>query len=903
MVRKLSSIVIVFFLLLNATTAANSALSEKQILDLKAFSVLEGDINGDLRLDENITRAEFTKAVCRILGYSDDGYFSNVGFRDVEDDYWAYSFISIAASLQLINGDGAGNFYPENSITYNQAVKILVTALGFGEEAVKAGGYPEGYLNYANNLGLLRGVSYGGDNVIPRGDAFKMIYNSLDADRLEVLSFGTDMRIGLADKSLREVLMDDQNLGLIKFRGIVTANYKTYLADPITNMKKDEVEVGGSVFNKGNTNADEYLGMETDVYIAREARNSDIYIIKEIRPTANNYKEYISFEDIETIDKSKIRYIMADAVRITEKSLETAQFVYNGRLVSDISDIDFSSMQDGKITLVLDRNTDNARFIFIDEYESFIVDRVVSLDENDVNVFFANNKTLRGNRNILLGKEHSVTYEIYDNNNKPVLYDAIRKGDLISVFYSMDRQLVKIMLSDRASSGILSSVSYEENKLSIDDAEYYFEKDLDVFKFMGKSISARVNFEGKVSYIDLQDSTSSFAGIVRIMQVAKLGSPYQVLLVLPNLLSDEVEESDDEYTENKIPAISGKNLKTLALYLASNVSYNGSRYSAAQAVSLIESQMLLNNKNFLAISYGIDANGNISRIDLPEIYKQGNDRTYNAYEKTFSDGKYNPSAPAVFGAFGLNDKTLAICVPSNAGNVELEDYLAKVEMNNGQDYYVEAYGYNKETNCPDFVLIYAPMVYRSVGITDGRSNVALVNKVSYVVRDENLSATRINMITQEGEREVFVSVNTTSSADFDSIKTGDLIRYSMDSRDELDGFELLQSTFPVPDTYYSSSNTDKVIFVGNISSVRYDEVSPGLNRWVHLAEIRDDYGNMVEYQLSKTSSPPIFIYDAGKRSARLGTSDDLVLTHQRAVIYSSGLLRGVTNVKAVVIIV
>jgi len=383
----------------------------------------------------------------------------------------------------------------------------------------------------------------------------------------------------------------------------------------------------------------------------------------------------------------------------------------------------------------------------------------------------------------------------------------------------------------------------------------------------------------------------------------KMGAPHSLLLVIPNTLSDEIEELDNEneYADNEIPAISGKNLKTETLNLAGNLTYDGRRRTDSEVFSLITAQMTLNNTNFLAITYRLDASGDIKTIELPKIYKQANERTYNAYEKTFSDGRTNPVVPLAYGAFGLDNKTLAICVPDNA-SVSLDDYLAKVEMNNGQDYSIEAYDFNEETRCPDLVLIHAPMTYNSAGIIDSKSKVALVGKISNVLNDEDEVRTRIQLVTESGERDTFISKDTNSSVDFGSLKAGDLIRYSLDSQDMLDGFELLVGTAPIPDPLYSNRDPSKVLFVGNISNVSYDEVSYGLNKWVHLVSIEDNSGNLEEYHIVRKSGPPIFVYDTNKQISRLGTADDLLLTHQRAVIYASGITRGITNVKAVVIV-
>jgi hypothetical protein len=760
-------------------------------------------------------------------------------------------------------------------------------------------------------LGLLRGVTYGGGAAITRGGAFVMLYHALDAERLVALSYGNQARLERAEKSLRDVLMENQAQGLIQFRGIVTADYYTYLSDPVPRIKRDEVEVGGRIFSKGGTDAGAYLGMEVDVYLAKVSEDSEIYMIKEIAPTVNNARIEVAFRDVGSMDKNEIRYYEDGAARAAAKSLASARYVYNGRLIDDASDLDVSAMRDGKITLLFHRDTDEVRFVFIEEYQSFIVDRTAARDEENVTVFFANNKMLAGSGKVALGEEHEVTYGIYDSDGAAISYEELRGGDLISVFLSADRALVKIIKSGGAAEGVITSANYGDGQIVLDDTPYTYEKGLDVAPFMGKDVRIRLNFEGKAAYITAAERDADFAGIVEIRAGKKLSSPYEILLVVPDLLTDEVEdtEADDSYDDNEIPAISGKNARTMVIAPAGSVLYNGDKRTAAEAVAAMQAQMDANNADFLAVRYGLDADGNLKRIDLPEVYKMGNERYYNAYEKTFSDGKFLPDAPNVFGGFGLSGDTLAICVPDNGDKgVVMEDYLAKAEMNNGQKYYVEAYAFNKETKCPDLILIHTPMAYRTSGAVDGKSKAALVGKVSNVLDESGAAAVKVQMVEQDGAREVFVSEDTTSGADFGGIRAGDLIRYSLDSRDRLDGFELLQRCDPVPDTVYSNGSADKVVFVGNITEVTYNEVSHGLNKWAHLVEIQDDDGNAVTYHIPRKSAPPIFVYDTRKRTAEAGSAEDLSRPCKRAVIYASGTTSGVglsgsvTSVKAVVII-
>ena len=52
-------------------------------------------------------------------------------------------------------GYGDGNFGPDDTVTYNQAVKMVVSALGFDPMANSKGGWPTGYLVVANTYNII----------------------------------------------------------------------------------------------------------------------------------------------------------------------------------------------------------------------------------------------------------------------------------------------------------------------------------------------------------------------------------------------------------------------------------------------------------------------------------------------------------------------------------------------------------------------------------------------------------------------------------------------------------------------------------------------------------------------------------------------------------------------------
>lgn len=176
----------------------------EQLSVLYDYGIFRGDENGDLNLDKNITRAEFCKVILTALGYS-DGELNKItdaeDFPDVDSEYWAYLYIKSARRLSFIDGYEDGNFLPENDITLNEVIKIVVNALGYAPKAEQAGGYPGGYSSVAKDLGLTKNIAVSLDESALRGDVASIIYTALDIPVMQVVGFGEQMEYKVMDVS------------------------------------------------------------------------------------------------------------------------------------------------------------------------------------------------------------------------------------------------------------------------------------------------------------------------------------------------------------------------------------------------------------------------------------------------------------------------------------------------------------------------------------------------------------------------------------------------------------------------------------------------------------------------------------------------------------------------------
>ncbi len=179
MKRTFFIIITLISILLTSVHADSAVMNNTQKSDLYNFGIMVGDGNGNLRLDDTITRAEAVKMICIAGNISTDTTEEYV-FPDVKNEHWAYKFICAAKANNIINGDENGNFNPEAKITNEEIVKILVSLLGYSAYAEMNGGYPAGYTAAGTRYGITTGLQLDVNTPATRNDVGIMIFNTLD---------------------------------------------------------------------------------------------------------------------------------------------------------------------------------------------------------------------------------------------------------------------------------------------------------------------------------------------------------------------------------------------------------------------------------------------------------------------------------------------------------------------------------------------------------------------------------------------------------------------------------------------------------------------------------------------------------------------------------------------------
>lgn len=146
---------------------------------VKDMKVMQGDDKGNFNPNKVVTRAEMAVIVCQMLDETGNLTTSSK-FSDVPTTHWANKYITKASELGFVSGYGNGKFGPSDTVTYEQAVTMIVRAWDMEELAVAAGGYPDGYVVVADEQGFLEGVKAEVGEKLNRAVVAQIAYNVLN---------------------------------------------------------------------------------------------------------------------------------------------------------------------------------------------------------------------------------------------------------------------------------------------------------------------------------------------------------------------------------------------------------------------------------------------------------------------------------------------------------------------------------------------------------------------------------------------------------------------------------------------------------------------------------------------------------------------------------------------------
>lgn len=204
---RVLALVLVFSMILG--TVAFAAFTDVKSNDdyaeaietLAGLGIIKGYEDGTFGADKAITRAEAVAIVNRIqnLSAAADGAVGASLYTDVAANHWAIGDINLATQMGTVSGDGNGKFRPEDQVSYQEMVKMLVVALGYQPAATDKGGWPTGYLVVASQYGVLDDTVNGGAAPATRGVVAQLTFNALTAPMMEQTGYGNDKSYEVKD--------------------------------------------------------------------------------------------------------------------------------------------------------------------------------------------------------------------------------------------------------------------------------------------------------------------------------------------------------------------------------------------------------------------------------------------------------------------------------------------------------------------------------------------------------------------------------------------------------------------------------------------------------------------------------------------------------------------------------
>ena len=235
---------------------------------LSNLGIFTGFEDGTFKPNDTVTRAQMAAIICRTLGYEDQAQSSagSTIFNDVPASHWASGYVNVAQSLQIINGYGDGNFGPEDQVTYEQAVKMIVVALGYELDAQAKGGWSTGYLAVASREGITKNANGTVGSAAVRGTIAVLVYNALEVPLMDQDTWTTS---GNEDefKKLQETVLS-RYLEITKIEGIVTSvPFGTYAVSGYE--ADDEATVGFDALSA------KYYGFSGKIYKALNFFDAD----------------------------------------------------------------------------------------------------------------------------------------------------------------------------------------------------------------------------------------------------------------------------------------------------------------------------------------------------------------------------------------------------------------------------------------------------------------------------------------------------------------------------------------------------------------------------------------------------------------------------------------------------
>ena len=441
---------------------------------LSALGIFEGDERGNFNPENTVTRAEMAAIICRAKGLEDVAMASMgaTQFTDVPASHWASGYVNMASQNGIINGYGDGRFGPEDTVTFAQAVKMIVCALGYEPMASQKGGWPTGYMVVANTYKITNGVS-ASDGALRRSLAV-MIYNALSTPMMDQTSWGTDTEYGIMNgkngRSYRSILTD---MDIYIATAIVGEKDYDYVNLSVSADSDDGEFLAGRSYRALINGSDimDYRFKPVNVYLRKEANK---YHVVSVASAIDTNTLVIISDDVEDYSGGKVTYYENSSVNSRTKSIRV---IANPRIEYN------RGTYSGTLSSLLLAEED-VRLEFVENTGDSIYDVIVASKYISARV-----DTVDAKRDKITIGGTTVTLDMYDDEDTVILRDTegneltlsdFREDDVVAVaadntnFKNYYDYIEIIRLKNSAVRGSVESIFTQNGKnyVVIDNEEY-----------------------------------------------------------------------------------------------------------------------------------------------------------------------------------------------------------------------------------------------------------------------------------------------------------------------------------------------------------------------------------------------------------------------------------------------
>ncbi len=308
-----------------AVTADAAATKEDGVIALlKGLSIMQGNENGDMELDRPVSRAEFAKiAIAASPSKNTVALGLKISpYKDVPYTEWYAPYVRAAVSAGYVKGYLDATYRPQNTVTYEEAVTVMLRILGYADSSFGAA-YPYGQIAQAQGLDLLDDVGGEIGTAMTRRQVMYLVYNALGANVTISSSSGTAAsRDSGASQNAQGANNYSQpssqgssvttSSGASNYSGSLLGPHECQMTENVdiiagyaqdTSLGRDKIFTSSGTYTKGEFFDDSCIGMTGTVFV-KNSRD----IISFVPDEDSDPREYESYFVYSVLANSVVGY-------------------------------------------------------------------------------------------------------------------------------------------------------------------------------------------------------------------------------------------------------------------------------------------------------------------------------------------------------------------------------------------------------------------------------------------------------------------------------------------------------------------------------------------------------------------------------------------------------------------